>query len=354
MMMEYRKLGRTGLDVSAIGLGTEHLEQKRETMEDVLRTAINAGVNYIDMVYSDPEGAAGFWDNFAPALKPYRDKLILTAHWGPSDLYRDPADCQRCLESVLARIGNHYVEVVVLTVVDSEKTWNGWARESLERLRPYREQGCIGYIGMSGHTASTAMTAVNSGLIDVLMYPINLIWHGDEVMSALYQACVEQDVGLVAMKPYRGGTLLFADGKPSGITPAQCLHYVLSQPVSTTVPGAKNAEELRVALHYWEATDEEKAYHSIIPHVRHHLTGQCTYCHHCLPCPQGIAIGHTIYLVDEVPWTLFDELVAEYAALEVKASVCTECGVCMGRCPFEVDIIAKMRKAVALYEVNAG
>ena len=53
--MEYRKLGRTGLDVSAIGLGTEHLEQSRETMEAVLDAAVDAGVNYIDLLPYDPK-----------------------------------------------------------------------------------------------------------------------------------------------------------------------------------------------------------------------------------------------------------------------------------------------------------
>ena len=351
--MEYRKLGRTGLAVSAIGLGTEHLEQSRETMEEVLRTAVDTGVNYIDMVYGNPEADAGFWDNFAPALRPYRDKLILAAHWGPSDLY-DPDCCQRCFEDILARVGNDYAEVAILTVVDSEETWNGWARESLERLLRYKEQKRIGYIGMSGHTACTAITAVNSGLVDVLMYPINLIGHSDEDISALCQTCVDQAVGLVAMKPYHGGTLLFANGRPSGITPAQCLAYVLSLAVSTTVPGAKNVEEFRATLRYLEATNEEKEYRSVTANLHSLLAGQCTYCHHCVPCPQDIEIGWIIWHVDQARGGVTDELRGWYSGFPVKASACTECGVCMERCPFDVDIIAKMREAVEIFEAKAG
>jgi predicted aldo/keto reductase-like oxidoreductase len=57
------------------------------------------------------------------------------------------------------------------------------------------------------------------------------------------------------------------------------------------------------------------------------------YSQHCLPCPEGI-----------------EQIKEWYAEFPVKASACVECGVCMERCPFDVDIIAKMREAVALFE----
>ena len=163
--MEYRKLGRTGLEVSAIGLGTEHLTQTGENMQEVLRIAVDAGVNYIDVLYSNPEADADFWDSIAPELNRYRDDLILMAHWGPSDMYSDPAKCQHCLDLALERVDNGYFEGVMLTVVDSEETWSEWAQASLERLLPYKERGQIGHIGLSGHTAPIVTEAAQSGLM---------------------------------------------------------------------------------------------------------------------------------------------------------------------------------------------
>jgi predicted aldo/keto reductase-like oxidoreductase len=344
--MEYRKLGRTGLNVSAIGLGAEHLET-RETMEDVLRTAVDAGVNYIDLIVDTRI--------FGPVVKPYRDKLILAAHWTPSNhpLFQDTDACQRDFESALAHMGD-YAEVGMLTLISTEKGWEK-AQKPLERLQRFKAQGRIGYIGMSSHFIDwTPVKVVNSGLIDVLMVQINLIGHASEKISALCQSCVAQDVGLVAMKPYHGGTLFSIDGKPTGITPTQCLAYVLSLPVSTTVPGARNVEELRATLHYLEATDEEKKYPSAIANMRHRFVGRCVCCNHCLPCSQSIDIGWLIWLVDQAQGGITDELMRYYSNLQVKASECTECGVCMERCPFDVDVIAKMREAVEIFEAKAG
>jgi hypothetical protein len=155
------------------------------------------------------------------------------------------------------------------------------------------------------------------------------------------------------MKPYHGGTLFSVNGRPSGITPAQCLDYVFSLPVSTAVPGPKNAEELRATLHYVEATDEEKDYRAVIANIYGLLAGQCTYCHHCLPCPQNIEVGWVIWYVDQARGGITDQLRAGYSAFPIKASECTECGVCMDRCPFDVDVIARMHKAVELFEAVA-
>jgi predicted aldo/keto reductase-like oxidoreductase len=220
---------------------------------------------------------------------------------------------------------------------------------------------------MSDHSRSAPIKTVESGLIDVLMVPISLsqliadLIHrgdnsGERSSGELYQACAKQDVGLVAMKPYWGGNLFSHQGKPSGLTATHCLAYVLSHPVSTTVPGVSTVEHLQEALHYLEATDEEKDYRSAIESIPTIWRGVCVGCGHCLPCPEGIEIGLVIWLADETRGNIFsfDALLNDYVKHKVKASDCTECGVCLERCPFEVDIIAMMREAVEIFETKTG
>jgi len=169
---------------------------------------------------------------------------------------------------------------------------------------------------------------------------------GDDESRALYRECADHGVGLVAMKPYAGGQIFV---KMPPISPTQCLAYVLSQPVSTAVTGVKNVEELRAALHYWVASHEEKDFGPILDNVQRYLVGDCVYCDHCLPCPQGINIGLVIHIADTAQYFPMDEIMAEYLVLPVKASECIACGECMERCPFDVDVVARMQKAAECF-----
>lgn len=357
--METRTLGRTSLEVGVIGLGTEHLAFNRENMDAVLDLAVLAGVNYIDLVYNDPLDAhADYWQAIAPGISRHRERWVLALHWG--FVHHEPIDrCQRCFDQALDLLGNGYAEVAMLTMVDSASLWQNWAMEGIERLNRYRRDGRVGAIGISSHNVDVARMAVASGLIDVLMFPVNLYDHNREpARAALLETCVGHQVGVVAMKPYHGGRLLSTVGRPTGITPEQCLHYVLSQPVVTAVPGARNAAEMRQTLYYLEASDQEKRFAPLYDELTERLRGQCLNCLHCLPCPQEIDIPGVITNLEYVEgysgsrWS--EEYNRElYARRPAKASDCIECGVCLERCPFGVDIIGKMRRAVEVLETTA-
>jgi predicted aldo/keto reductase-like oxidoreductase len=357
--METRPLGSTGLEAGVIGLGTEHLDTDARSIAKAFDLALSAGANYVDLVYNDPcDTHTEYWEAIGPAIRRHRESLLLAVHWG--FVYHESIEhCQECFDEALGRLGNGYADVAMLTMVDSQSLWSGWAQEAIDQLRGYQRDGRVGFLGISSHEPEVASTAAASGLIEVLMFPVNLYdHHGHTERETLLQTCVQHQVGVVAMKPYRGGRLLTTEGRPTGITPTQCLHYVLSQPVATTVPGVRNVEEMRQALRYLEASSEERHVSPDRDRLASHLHGQCVLCKHCLPCPQDIVIPDVIDCLDYVEYyghgPYHEQSSREwYASLPAKGSDCTECGVCLERCPFGVDIVGKMRRAAEVFETVA-
>jgi predicted aldo/keto reductase-like oxidoreductase len=369
--MNYRRLGRTGLQVSVIGLGTEYLNhQSEKTVVSVIREAVECGVNYLDMVFAFAE----YRDNLGAALQGIRDKVIIAGHIctaetnGHYRMSRDVAENETLFHDLLARLHTDHVDIVFVQMVNSEQGYDavtalGGVLDLAHRLR---QQGKARFVGMSGHRPAAALRAIRSGLVDVWMYPINLAWDLTPGRQEVQQACAQAGVGLVAMKPFGGGRL-FQQKEPRPITPAQALHYVLSQPgVCCAVTGVKNSRQLQAALRYVGATDEEKDYQPILGDFQQDLEGNCVYCNHCMPCAAGIDIGRTLERLDlslaneAAERKRLRERLNRYcpgriraARLEVKsapASGCIECGECMERCPFGVDVVAKMKRAAELFE----
>ncbi|MCK4636705.1 MAG: aldo/keto reductase [Methanomicrobia archaeon] len=370
--MKYRNLGKTGLDVSEIGLGTEYLNrQPRETVVSVVRKAVESGVNYFDLVFNFPE----YLDNFGAAFKGLRDKVILTHHIGSAEKNgryrktRKPKECEEIFLETLSRLDIDYIDVANLHFVKKEKEYNEViAKGVLDLAVRLKEEGKARFVGISTHDVSVATKAAKSGKIDVIMIQINMANNAMLGRNEMLAACAKEGVGLVAMKPFAGGKLLqrnktvtIAKYQTAGIslkkkispsiTPVQCISYVLSQVgVSTVVPGVKNVEELDATLTYLNATDEEKDFSALITDFKEYITGECVYCNHCLPCPSNIDIGQTIRLLDTAQRGVTKTIQAEYNTLPAKASDCIECGSCTERCPFEVDVILKMKQAVTMFD----
>jgi predicted aldo/keto reductase-like oxidoreductase len=375
--LDHRTLGRTGLSVSEIGLGTEFLlGVPQEDAVGVVREAIDRGVNYVDMFWAQPE----FRDNMGAAFRGRRNDVFITAHLGSTvrdgqyAVSRDPKLCTDFFHDYLARMQTDCVDVLFVHNCNSAKDYDTVSSLGglVELAQSFVKEGKARFVGLSCHNVVTALRAIESGAIDVLMFPVNLASYAVPGKHKLLPTCAKHNVGLVAMKVYGGGSLLRdkrvvelqdfqmgrqeLPGAPSHyeltaeITPVKCMAYVLDRPqVATTVPGCKSVEELRDALHYYDATDEEKNYASILPAFADFSTGECVYCNHCLPCPSAIDIGRTISLLEQGRRELTDEVRASYAEFEADASDCIACGQCTDRCPFGVDVIQKMEEAKALF-----
>ncbi len=371
--MRYRTLGRTGLQVSEVSLGTEYLIGKpHDHIVEVIHAALDAGINYFDLFGASP----GFRDAMGAAFAGRRQYAYLAAHLGAAlteeGQYlktRSLKICETFFADFLTRYATDYADVLMLHNCDKQNDFDVLFREDgpLGLALRLKEEGKTRFIGFSGHTVGTALQAVESGLIDVLMFPVNMAGNAVPGKKDLLKTCLARGVGVVAMKPLGGGKLLqgprtvrVAHYQMGGeaqkitkrvpITPVQCLSYTLSQVgVCAAVPGCASVEELRGVLAYEDATEAERDFSDVITDFAQYVPGECVYCNHCLPCPAQIDIGQTLRLFDMAQQDFTPAIRAAYDAMPTHASDCTACGACEKRCPFGVPTVARIAEAAAFF-----
>ncbi len=383
--MIYKKLGRTSLDVSVIGLGGEWLNDKPQlVVDEVIDTAIRNGVNYIDIFMPQPETRKAI----GKALIGKRDKMLIQGHLctvmkdGQYERTREIDKVKASFESLLADLNTDLIDVGMIHYVDSFEDYDTvFIGEIIEYAKQLKADGVIKHIGLSSHNPLVSLKAVESGLIDVLMFSINAAydlekpetdifdimeykdlgesgWTIDPARASLYAACERLGVGITVMKALGAGSLLKAESSPfkESMTVTQCVHYCLTRPgVTSVLVGCADKTQLEEAVKYCDATDSEKDYTFILSSTEQvKITGRCMYCNHCQPCPVGIDIAAVTKFLDlareqtELPETVKQH----YHALHKKASDCVMCGKCELNCPFAVQVRKNMKIAIEIFNVN--
>ncbi len=378
--MNYRRLGKTELMVSEVGLGGEWLERHNtEECMAVINACEKAGVNILDCWMSEPNVRS----NLGIALEGRREKWYIQGHIGSTwqdGQYvrsRELDKVKEAFEDMLTRFKTDYIDLGMIHYVDQKEDWDNLLSNGyIDYVKELKEKGIIRHIGLSTHSNEIAKLAAQSGLVEMIMSSVNPAFDmiptkdmekqfGDDYAEELggidperaevYKLCEENDVGITVMKGYAGGRLFDEKRSPFGValTPVQCLHYCLTRPaVSSVMVGVDTPEQVMEAASYCTATDDEKDYASVLAKApKHAYNGQCTYCGHCKPCPVDIDIAMVNKLYDlatmqpEVPASIREH----YKALSVNASDCIACGGCETRCPFGVKIVERMAAAARIF-----
>jgi len=375
-----RILGKTELKVSEIGFGGEWLE-RHETEESVelLKYAHSKGINIVDCWMPDPKSR----DIIGSAMEGCRESWYVQGHIGSTyqnGQYvrtRDLKYVRPAFEDLLTRLNTDYIDLGMIHYIDSADEWNKvMSGDFIRYVHELHEKGKIRHIGLSTHNPVIGKLAVQTGFIEMILFSINpafdmrpatedldTMWGGyddkyagiDPERAEFYRMCDENNVGLTVMKGFFGGALLDKERSPFGVafTPVQLIHYALTRPgVASILCGYDTKEQVDAAVSYENATDDEKDYASVIAAAPlHSYKGQCTYCGHCKPCPVGIDIAmiNKLYDLASLQETVPESVREHYKALEHTASECIGCKACESRCPFEVKIAERMKKAAGLF-----
>lgn len=382
--MIYRTLGRTGIRVSAIALGCEGFAGKsRKEAAEMMDFAIGRGINFIDLYASDPE----LRSTIGAAFRGRREGFVIQGHigsvWKRSqyERTRNVAESRAAFDDLLARLETDYVDVGMIHYCDQQEDFHAiFDTGFIEYVRELKAAGRIRSIGLSSHNPAVAKLAVETGLIDVLMFSVNpcydmqppdedveKLW-ADEVYEksfhnfnpereALYGLCERQNVAIDVMKVYAGGDLLKADLSMFGraMTPVQALNYALTRPaVAAVMAGCRSISEIEAALSWCSATEAEKDYSTVLAGLEKcSWSGHCMYCGHCAPCPKKISVAdvnkylNLALAQEKVPETVREH----YRLLAHHASECIRCGACEERCPFSVPIRERMKQAAEVFGI---
>lgn len=381
--MQYRIIKRcNNLKVSEISLGCEgFIGKSSEEFKAILDRALELGINFIDMYTPNPD----FRDNMGRAIAGQREKICLQGHIGSAwenGQYlrtRNVEKAKKAFEDQLNRIGTDYLDVGMIHYVDGADDFEQvFHSDFIEYCKKLKADGKVRCLGISSHNPQIARKAVETGLIDVLMFSVNAAYdmqppsencedlfnpdnykngsNGiDPERKALYELCEREGVAIDVMKAFGGGDMLNVELSPFGVAfnEYQCIDYCLTRPgVVAVMAGCHSIEEMEKLVRYYEVSREEKDYSGVLSQVeKFNLKGNCMYCGHCAPCTVGINVAEVNKYLNlslaqgEVPETVADH----YKLLKHHASECIACGSCEGNCPFSVSVIEKMKKAVEVF-----
>ncbi|MDF2543087.1 MAG: aldo/keto reductase [Herbinix sp.] len=364
--MEKRLFGSTGLETSILGFGGFHLlEIPVAQANSLLNQYLDAGGNYIETAASYGNGESE--RKIGQCVSHRRDEYILATKSGE----RTKEKCLASLDQSLINLKTDHIDLFIMHAVgtmaelDQILGPNGAVEGALEA----KKAGKINHIGISMHGQPDVLIhALKEYPFDAVMTTINYYDHFNfpEIQDELLPLAKEKGTAVILMKPVADG-LLWRSAK-------QAFRYAFSQPVSIVVAGINNQEMLSTDLSYAEdfTPMSEEEINQLYKEASELGSYVCRQCDACLPCPENIQISKIFKLEGYFDRQMADGIItnasdyalkerlrfwfgnkelakSRYNDLAVKANVCNQCGVCMTKCPYDIDIIRKL--SIAEYKL---
>ncbi len=360
--MQYRSFGKLDWQPSALGFGcmrlpviggdSTHIDQDQVT--EMVRSAVDAGVNYFDTAYvyhgGNSEVALGI------ALQGgYREKVRIASKL-PVFKVEKTADFDRMLDEELTRLQTNVIDFYLLHSLDAGKWQKLLDLKLIEEAEKALADGRIRHLGFSFHDSLPVFKQIVDGYDAWTFCQIqyNFMDVDFQAGRAGLHYAADKGLAVVIMEPLRGGKLAgeilaakaLWDRAAVKRTPVDwALQWLWSQPeVSLVLSGMSNLQQVkenivsaansRVGL----LTEEENR---LVESVRGALLGlspiDCTRCEYCLPCPHGVNIPRVFDYYNRA--AIYNDLEGTRSGYRMmvddaqKASNCIQCEECLPKCP---------------------
>lgn len=326
-------LGKTGITTPQNAFGALPIQRvDLSTAVKILRKAYDGGMTFFDTAraYSDSEEKLG------AAFEGMRDKIYIAS----KTMAETPGKFREDLNTSLEKLRTDYIDIYQFHCV-KQCYAPGDGSGMYEAMLEAKAQGKIRHIGITAHKIGIAEDIVASGLYETLQFPFSYLASDRDI--ALVKSCEAAGMGFIAMKGLSGGLL-----NNSGA----CMAF-MSQFSVLPIWGVQRESELDEWLRFFDTEPEmTQEIQEFIEKDRAGLLGEfCRGCGYCSPCTAGIIINQCARMSQMIRRSPSANWLSDYWKAEMmKIDECVDCGACLSRCPYELNIPELLRKNLEDYK----
>lgn len=365
--MQYRKFGKMDWEGSVLGFGAMRLPTLDSNPKNVdvkesirmIRSAVDAGVNYVDTAYPYHGGQSEIV--VGQALQDgYRPKVKLATK-SPLWFVKKSEDFDKFLNEQLKKLQTDHIDCYLFHGLDKQKWDLILQLNLLDRAEAAIRDGRIGHIGFSFHDEYETFPQIIDGYPNWDFCQIQYNYMNTEYQAGMLglHYAASRGLAVIVMEPLLGGKLANPPGEIGELfrqagkkrTPADwALQWVWDHPqVSMVLSGMSKFEQLQENLN----SADHSGINSLDPddldfirQVRREFESRavisCTKCGYCLPCLNGVNIPKNFEIYNDS--IMYEDLptarmvYSMFMSEDEQAGQCLECGVCETACPQGIAI----------------
>lgn len=373
-MILTRKNNKNGDELSILGFGCMRFPMKGSSIDEersieLLRDAVDKGVNYFDTAYFYNNGRSESLLGEA-LLGGYREKVKIATKLPPF-MVNKLDSAKKILETQLSKLKTEYIDYYLLHMLTDKATFDRMVKIGvIEWMEQLKKEGTIKNIGFSFHGGKADFEQLITAYPwDFCQIQYNYLDENNQATKSGLQLAHSLGIPVIIMEPLRGGKLVnnlpeqvikeFKSYDPDRSPAEWGLRWIWNHPEVTVILSgmsdeAQLAENVKIAKDA-KANALSDAELKMFDRVKAILLDKtkvpCTACGYCMPCPAGVnipgcfaAYNDKYLLNDKRNRFKYLQTLGVLSKQPAFASLCKECGKCEKHCPQNIQIRQELKK----------
>jgi predicted aldo/keto reductase-like oxidoreductase len=390
--MQVRKMGsKIDWEVSALGFGAMRLPKKFGRVDEeeairILRYGIDRGINYVDTAWPYHGGKSEVI--VGKALQDgYREKVHLVSKL-PMWSVKETEDFDKFLNKQLEKLQTDHLDIYLFHGLNKARFEKIKSLNLIPKAVQAKMEGKIKHFGFSFHdSVSVFKEIIDFYDWDCCQIQYNYMDTGIQATTEGLKYAHEKGIAVIIMEPVKGGTLAKPPQEALDIMDKSsvkrkpvdwALQFLWNRPeVAVVLSGMSNFQQVKENCDSADNSgidtltlEESKIVDELAEFFISKTAVPCTSCQYCMPCPNGVNIPENFSTVNNIALSFGNSLGSIVQRIRFRfkyrkmpknkeqtdgkatgrASMCIDCGVCVPKCPQNINIPVELSKVVQVIE----